>query len=319
MALPTSGPITLTDIQTEFGGTAPTSLNEYYAGGAYVPAGTSGTYGAVPSSGEISLRNFYGTSNAFIPTPFPPGNTANVDLRSYALSQGWNGNSQVQFTVDSGTTLYSTSTSTPALTISGSFPNGVVLVVNGSITGRGGNTPGQSGLGAGASVFTGPSFSCSIYHNGAPPPGGDGGTGLYVNGVLVTITNAGTIAGGGGGGGSNFFAPDPAFTRYSGGGGGGGAGGGLGAWSGCSNIWVGQYGQDATLTTPGAGGFGGPGGTGGEGGSGGALGQPGQSGFGRTGYSVFYPPAAGGAAGYSVVGDATITWIATGTRLGPIS
>lgn len=62
MALPTSGPLTLANIQTEFGGSNPISLNEYYAGGAYVPAGTSGTYGAVPSSGTISIRNFYGTS-----------------------------------------------------------------------------------------------------------------------------------------------------------------------------------------------------------------------------------------------------------------
>jgi hypothetical protein len=62
MALPTSGPLTLTDIQTEFGGSAPVSLDEYYAGGAYVAAGTSGTYGAVPSSGTISIQNFYGTS-----------------------------------------------------------------------------------------------------------------------------------------------------------------------------------------------------------------------------------------------------------------
>ena len=51
MTLPTSGPLTLANIQSEFGGSNPISLNEYYAGGAYVPAGTSGTYGAVPSSG----------------------------------------------------------------------------------------------------------------------------------------------------------------------------------------------------------------------------------------------------------------------------
>lgn len=62
MALPTSGPLSLSDIQTEFGGSNPISLSEYYAGGAYVPSGTSGTYGAVPTSGAISLRNFYGTS-----------------------------------------------------------------------------------------------------------------------------------------------------------------------------------------------------------------------------------------------------------------
>lgn len=66
MALPSSGPLTLADIQTEFGGSNPISLSEYYAGGTYVPAGTSGTYGAVPSSGTISIQNFYGTSNVLI-------------------------------------------------------------------------------------------------------------------------------------------------------------------------------------------------------------------------------------------------------------
>lgn len=66
MTLPTSGPLTLANIQSEFGGSNPISLNEYYAGGAYVPAGTSGTYGAVPSSGAISIRNFYGTTAVVI-------------------------------------------------------------------------------------------------------------------------------------------------------------------------------------------------------------------------------------------------------------
>jgi hypothetical protein len=66
MTLPTSGPLAFTDIQTEFGGTNPIGLNEYYAGGSYVAAGTTGTYGAVPSSGQISVQNFYGTS-AVIP------------------------------------------------------------------------------------------------------------------------------------------------------------------------------------------------------------------------------------------------------------
>lgn len=63
MPLPSSGPLSLNDIQTEFGGTNPIGLNEYYAGGGLVPAGTTGTNGAVPSSGAISIFNFYGTSN----------------------------------------------------------------------------------------------------------------------------------------------------------------------------------------------------------------------------------------------------------------
>jgi hypothetical protein len=62
MTIPSSGPVTFTDIQTEFGGSNPIGLNEYYAGGGLVPAGTTGTYGAVPSSGQISVQNFYGTT-----------------------------------------------------------------------------------------------------------------------------------------------------------------------------------------------------------------------------------------------------------------
>lgn len=81
MTLPSSGPLTLANIQTEFGGSNPISLSEYYAGGSYVPAGTSGTYGAVPSSGTISIRNFYGTTAVVISitdqtitgTAFAPG------------------------------------------------------------------------------------------------------------------------------------------------------------------------------------------------------------------------------------------------------
>jgi hypothetical protein len=65
----TAVPLSLSDVQTEFTGTPPTALSEYYAGGAYtmgagrVPSGTTGTYGAVPGSGTISIQNFYGTAN----------------------------------------------------------------------------------------------------------------------------------------------------------------------------------------------------------------------------------------------------------------
>lgn len=57
MTTPT-GTITMADIQTEFGGSNPIALNEYYAGGAYVPAGTTG----VPSSGTISMNDLRGKS-----------------------------------------------------------------------------------------------------------------------------------------------------------------------------------------------------------------------------------------------------------------
>jgi hypothetical protein len=63
MTLQTSGAISLANIQTEFGGSNPISMSEYYAGGSYVPSGTSGTNGAVPTSGGISMSKFYGTAD----------------------------------------------------------------------------------------------------------------------------------------------------------------------------------------------------------------------------------------------------------------
>ena len=61
MALPSSGVLTLNDIQTEFGGTNPIDLSDYYRGGGLVPnsAGNS----AIPTSGAISVSDFYGSAN----------------------------------------------------------------------------------------------------------------------------------------------------------------------------------------------------------------------------------------------------------------
>ena len=66
MTLPTSGQISLDDLRVEFGGpTTNNRLSLYYAGAGLVPAGTVGVNGPVPSSGQISLSDFYGTSNTF--------------------------------------------------------------------------------------------------------------------------------------------------------------------------------------------------------------------------------------------------------------
>lgn len=59
MTIKTSGTLSFSEIQAEFGGAHPISLSEYYRGGGRVPSGTS----AVPASGLIRLSNFYGTSN----------------------------------------------------------------------------------------------------------------------------------------------------------------------------------------------------------------------------------------------------------------
>jgi len=59
MVLVSTGAISFDNIQTEFGGANPISINEYYLNGIY----TTGTGAAgIPTSGTISLNNFYGKS-----------------------------------------------------------------------------------------------------------------------------------------------------------------------------------------------------------------------------------------------------------------
>jgi hypothetical protein len=65
MTLPTipGSSISLNQIQTEFGGSNPISISEYYAGGSYVGSGTANaTSVAIPTSGAISFSNFSGAS-----------------------------------------------------------------------------------------------------------------------------------------------------------------------------------------------------------------------------------------------------------------
>ena len=53
--------ISASSIQTEFGGSNPISLSEYYAGGVNVPAGTANaTSVLIPSSGTLRFSNFSG-------------------------------------------------------------------------------------------------------------------------------------------------------------------------------------------------------------------------------------------------------------------
>jgi fibronectin-binding autotransporter adhesin len=60
MAIPLTGPVTLAQLQLEFGGTDPVSMNEYYRGGAFVPDSVRNA--GIPTSGAIGLQQFRGTS-----------------------------------------------------------------------------------------------------------------------------------------------------------------------------------------------------------------------------------------------------------------
>jgi hypothetical protein len=133
MPIPASGPISSTDLQTEFGGQNPINLGDYYAGGLYVGANTIGTNGPVPASGPISLSDFYGTSRLtttinYIASQFTSGQyITSADgitwtARNWPNSTVWlwvarGDNNWVVLPDSGGTALYSTDginwTSTP--------------------------------------------------------------------------------------------------------------------------------------------------------------------------------------------------------------
>ena len=286
MTMVSSGPISLggsatsgglnQSINIELGqsATAQTSLN----------ATNVRTLLAVPS-GTISLSNAYGKSNVFALTI--SSNQTNVNLRTLAVSSGWDQSLKVVATINAGIYVSSNSTGTPALTVSGSFPAGVELTNNGFIVGMGG---------AGGNGTSG---------NGSP--GSAGGLALSVSSA-ITINNAsGTVAGGGGGGGAGGAVDTVCGCtpiNIPGGGGGGGRS------SAAANSAGGANGGGAgTVSSAGAGGSGGA--NGGAGGNWGASGSNGNNGT--------YARGVGGAGGGAVSGNSNITWTAFGTRTGSIT
>ena len=70
MTLQSSGPIDHQDIEDEFGGSHPISMDEYYGAG-----------GSAPSSGEISMSDFYGLSNV---VPWNEWNSSSNSFTGYA-------------------------------------------------------------------------------------------------------------------------------------------------------------------------------------------------------------------------------------------
>lgn len=318
MAIPGPGsPLAITDLATEFGGSAPHGLSEYYRGGGNVP--DSATNSAIPTSGQIALGNFYGSANVVALNVTISANTNNYDLWSTVSANPAYvaGATAVTLTVNPGVTVSSTSTGTYALAIPSGFnpADTVTFVNNGTVVGKGGN--GGDGI---------------VYNASGSNVGQAGGHGLYIN-RPVSITNAGTLAGGGGGGGSSrscryhqgFWPKTGApqgqyYNGSSGGGGGAGTSVGTGGAKGAPN---GYAGANGTATTGGAGGARAlfpnyPTQYAGKAGDGGGRGSAGSAAEATTGTDPG-PGGTPGATGRYITGNTYATWIANGTRLGGAS
>lgn len=321
MALPSSGVLSLDDIQTEFGGTNPISMSEYYRGGSFVTDNNTD----VPTSGEISFSDFYGGVREFSHTI--SSNQEEIDLSTYLTAQGWNGTDVVNVTIASGVYIWSDDTSVGGLTIPSSMNGLVTITNNGYIIGRGGDGGGNDGGPALVNNATGVTLTNAsgafiaggggggAGRGGGGAGGGDGATGFresvgtLLGGVGGDVGQAGTAAqvaysggnggagqgggaGGGGGGGSTFF--DPSF--------GGGGGGG--------RILPGTGGAGGTGDPSGPV-FGGDGGGSNNAGSGGTSGGgSGGGGWGAAG------GGGGGAGGAAISGTAIATYTNNGTVYG---
>lgn len=249
-------------------------------------------------------------------------NSDAYNIRTAALAAGWDGVSPVTINVTNSGARRGISTAGYALDTDVAFPAGskIVITNSGSPVGKGGapgGYPGYSGGTGGPSLRLRSSCPWELINSGnivgggggggwgggkhdasgdayhSPTGGGAPGPGLVAESFGTINNAAGTIASGGVGG--NGGSGDPG-GQGSGGGGGGGAGEGSG---GLANTWScpATAGLTGAILTPGAGGAGSDCGVAGAAGTnGGALGG-----------------------GTAVIGNAYITWAATGTRLGAIT
>lgn len=150
MALPNPGvPLSLSQIQGQFGGGATDiRMNEYYAGGAYVPAGTTGYYGAIPSSGAIGIKNFYGAPTSYVYSfsitvggqTTSGGGQVTVE-NGYRTDGATYGSISGSYATVNGTitSCYSFTTTGPMINTDGFVVYGLSSVVNGSTIYLGGS------------------------------------------------------------------------------------------------------------------------------------------------------------------------------------
>jgi hypothetical protein len=204
MPVPTSGAISLANLQTELEGVTAgangASLSEFYAGGSYVTAGSvafpGGVRTAIPTSGEISLDDFYGAKwfGADQGYAYATPGTYTVTI---ANRTGFINNYRYSGIIQAGGgggggAHGSTAPNTDVINSGGGGGGGQRINFNGTATGSTLTFTIVVGAGGGGG---GNSTAANPYTPGGTPGGAGGNSQLYINGAL--IANA---AGGGGGG-----------------------------------------------------------------------------------------------------------------------
>jgi hypothetical protein len=244
------------------------------------------------------------------------GDTVNLSIASgthlnlsvFELAGSPGGVVTVNFTLEAGVRVFSSTTGAPALDFAGFASGSTINFINrGKVMGRGGRG------GRGGSAREGEAGAGTTLNAGQP--GRAGGTAVRGPGTGITFNinnGSGFIWGGGGGGGGGGATVDNTTdASANGGGGGGGAGGGEGADGGSEQVSTsttpavgvagtnGSY-EDATANGTGGAATATASATGGTGGAGGDWGTVGTGGTAQTGRDFDASAGAAGAAGLAV-------------------
>lgn len=142
MALPSSGTLTIEDIANEFGGVVPHDLSEYY-----------GADTGVPTSGELSISDFYGTENTNAVDSMSGSDWANMGSIGSPVSSGTG--------FASGTSLYWGSADAPFTSAANNTPK-----YSEGVTGTGGASGFTPLVNLGSNAFEYSQSTVSIYPYG---------------------------------------------------------------------------------------------------------------------------------------------------------
>jgi hypothetical protein len=263
----------------------------------------------------MSIYNvLMGASGPFLFIRTISTNQVDYNLNTALTAAGWNGIIPVvvNITIASAVQFTASANTIPAFTV-GALPTGssVYITNNGYIVGRGGQ-----GVGKG--------FPTNVSYNLTAPATANGGLALSVSSAVSIDNTNGTVGGGGGGGGAGGGQSADCSCTGCGGValvlmGVGGSGAGFGAAGSGYQNWQNNTQYNTAISTS-AGGLLTASTKNATGGVGGTLGVAGGTGTGaaQCGYVNQSGPGTGGAAGACTSGNANITWVNTGIRLGAL-